>query len=167
MSNMDVWGSSDKESDKQNKKQRKTVEKLESKEWKPSRKRRRRSWDLSFLISPALMLLVLVPFILISTNVLLPMLSDLDFDELFEDSQVEVDGEWNVKVFVPDCVNGDLHLDIVVSGEYLSDNNLVKEDRNGVIVPVTSFEPWEEFVKDKTGSPIPDANACITLDQLE
>ena len=121
---------------------------IEPKVKKESKIKRERDFSFLWMLLPVFGLLFLVVFIF-------PML--MGITDIIE-------GTYTIKIYVPDCDNGELfYSESSVSGQYLYDNDFAERRYlvGDELKPVIDYQKWDRYVFRKIGKYIPDDNCCI------
>lgn len=72
---------------------------------------------------------------------------------------------YTVQIYIPDCENGELFLEINnVQGQYLINNGLAERTIFSPELTSSNFAAWDKYVNFKTGSSIPSKYICVVIE---
>ena len=120
-------------------------------------KKKRKTFDISFILP-----LAIIPAMLILMVTLVSFIGD-------EINNYDSDIIYTVKVYTPNCENGELiFTNNDVSANYLYNNGLgePRNNRDHDLTPVNNFQKWEKYVRKITGNDIGYKQICVEFEKI-
>jgi len=103
------------------------------------------------------MMIVSIGIIFITIFFILPAFPTFDIPSPYNEV---VDGDYTIRIYIPDCDGILIYVQYNISGQYLYDNGYGYLENN-MFYPTVDFQLWDGFYHRYTGKDIPDNQCCI------